>query len=399
MLTVLKNRTYAQLFSAQIIALMGTGLLTVALGLLAFDIAGAAAGRVLGIALTIKMIAYVGISPITTAWTANLSPKQVLITADLVRAGIAVMLPVITEAWQIYVLIFILQSASATFTPTFQAVIPVVLPDEDDYTNALSLSRFAYDLEALISPMLAAALLTVMNYHNLFLGTVIGFLASALLVTATPSLAHKRTAHTSFINRATRGMQEFLRNQELRGLMGTNLTVAAISAMVLVNSVVVVRGILERPQADLAILLASYGGGSMVVALGMPRLLRRVSDQLVMLLGGIALPALLTLSILSIGLSQWWLLLILWALMGAASSLILTPSARILRRASTEDSRPSVFAAQFSLSHLCFLLCYPIAGMVGFGSGGYSLSALGLAGFVWAALAWRSNRRKVAHSM
>lgn len=399
MLTVLKNRTYAQLFSAQIIALMGTGLLTVALGLLAFDIAGAAAGRVLGIALTIKMIAYVGISPITTAWTANLSPKQVLITADLVRAGIAVMLPVITEAWQIYVLIFILQSASATFTPTFQAVIPVVLPDEDDYTNALSLSRFAYDLEALISPMLAAALLTVMNYHNLFLGTVIGFLASALLVTATPSLAHKRTAHTSFINRATRGMQEFLRNQELRGLMGTNLTVAAISAIVLVNSVVVVRGILERPQADLAILLASYGGGSMVVALGMPRLLRRVSDQLVMLLGGIALPALLTLSILSIGLSQWWLLLILWALMGAASSLILTPSARILRRASTEDSRPSVFAAQFSLSHLCFLLCYPIAGMVGFGSGGYSLSALGLAGFVWAALAWRSNRRKVAHSM
>ena len=131
MLTVLKNRTYAQLFSAQIIALMGTGLLTVALGLLAFDIVGAAAGRVLGIALTIKMIAYVGISPITTAWTVNLSPKQVLITADLVRAGIAVMLPVITEAWQIYVLIFILQSASATFTPTFQAVIPVVLPDED----------------------------------------------------------------------------------------------------------------------------------------------------------------------------------------------------------------------------------------------------------------------------
>ena len=194
-------------------------------------------------------------------------------------------------------------------------------------------------------------------------------------------------------------MQEFLRNQELRGLMGTNLTVAAISAMVLVNSVVVVRGILERPQADLAILLASYGGGSMVVALGTPRLLRRVSDQLVMLLGGIALPALLTLSILSIGLSQWWLLLILWAFMGAASSLILTPSARILRRASTDDNRPSVFAAQFSLSHLCFLLCYPIAGMVGFGSGGYSLSALGLAGFVWAALAWRSNRRKVAHSM
>lgn len=40
MLAVLRNPTYAKLFSAQIIALLGTGLLTVALGLLAFEIAG-----------------------------------------------------------------------------------------------------------------------------------------------------------------------------------------------------------------------------------------------------------------------------------------------------------------------------------------------------------------------
>ena len=40
MLSVLKNTTFTKLFSAQIVALLGTGLLTVALGLLAFDIAG-----------------------------------------------------------------------------------------------------------------------------------------------------------------------------------------------------------------------------------------------------------------------------------------------------------------------------------------------------------------------
>src|SRR5699024_6745181 len=108
----------------------------------------------------------------------------VLIGADVARAVVAVSLPFVTEAWQIYVLIFLLQSASATFTPTFQAVIPSVLPDERDYTRALSMSRLAYDLESLVSPMLAAALLTVMSYHNLFVGTVIGFLGSAVLVLA-----------------------------------------------------------------------------------------------------------------------------------------------------------------------------------------------------------------------
>ena len=48
---VLRNRAYAKLFSAQVVALLGTGLLTVALGLLAFDLAGGDAGLVLGIAL------------------------------------------------------------------------------------------------------------------------------------------------------------------------------------------------------------------------------------------------------------------------------------------------------------------------------------------------------------
>lgn len=44
MLTVLANGTYRHLFLAQVIALVGTGLATVALGLLAYEIAGADAG-------------------------------------------------------------------------------------------------------------------------------------------------------------------------------------------------------------------------------------------------------------------------------------------------------------------------------------------------------------------
>ena len=58
MLSVLINRTYRHLLAAQVVALTGTGLATVALGLLAFDLAGDAAGMVLGTALTIKMAAH-----------------------------------------------------------------------------------------------------------------------------------------------------------------------------------------------------------------------------------------------------------------------------------------------------------------------------------------------------
>lgn len=167
MLQVLANRTYRRLFLAQVIALVGTGLATVALGLLAFDLAGADAGAVLGTALAIKMIAYVGVAPVAAAFAEQLPRRSMLVCLDLVRAAVAVFLPFVTEVWQVYVLIFVLQSASAAFTPTFQATIPEVLPDEKEYTRALSLSRLAYDLESVASPMLAAALLTVVSFHSL----------------------------------------------------------------------------------------------------------------------------------------------------------------------------------------------------------------------------------------
>ena len=103
----------------------------------------------------------------------------------MVRASVAVFLPFIDSIWQIYILIFVLQAASATFTPAFQAVIPDILSYEKDYTKALSLSRLAYDLENLISPALAGILLTVMSYHWLFGGTIVGFVGSAVLVAVT----------------------------------------------------------------------------------------------------------------------------------------------------------------------------------------------------------------------
>src|SRR3954462_5598179 len=182
MLSVLANRTYRHLFAGQVIALIGTGLMTVALGLLAFAIAGDKAGTVLGTALAIKMIAYVGIAPVAGSLAGYVPRRPFLVAMDLVRASVAVALPFVTEVWQVYVLIFLLQFASAAFTPTFQATIPDVLPEERDNTRSLTLSRLAYDLENLLSPTLAAALLTVISFHWLFGGTVVGFLCSAALV-------------------------------------------------------------------------------------------------------------------------------------------------------------------------------------------------------------------------
>ena len=144
MLSVLNNRTYRHLFTAQVIALVGTGLMTVALGLLAYELAGADAGAVLGSALAIKMLAYVGVAPVAQAFADQFPRRSLLVALDLVRAVVAICLPFVTEVWQIYLLIFVLQAASAGFTPTFQATIPDILPDEEDEADEIgSLSQSA----------------------------------------------------------------------------------------------------------------------------------------------------------------------------------------------------------------------------------------------------------------
>ena len=362
MLKILANRTYRHLFLAQVIALVGTGLATVALGLLAFDLAGAQAGAVLGTALAIKMTAYIGVAPIAAAFAERLPRRAMLVSLDLVRAVVALALPFVTEVWQIYVLIFVLQSASAAFTPTFQATIPDILPDEDDYTRALSLSRLAYDLESVASPMLAAALLTVISFHNLFAGTVIGFLASAALVATVLLPKAKQVPRRSIYERTTRGMRIFLATPRLRGLLALNLTVAAASAMVIVNTVVLVQSRFALPQSSTALALAAFGGGSMISALVLPRLLKNIKDRTAMLFGGGILVVGLA---VGINLTTYNFLLPLWMVLGVGYSLAQTPSGRLLRRSAHAEDRPALFAAQFALSHACWLITYPLAGWLG----------------------------------
>jgi hypothetical protein len=70
------NKSFLQLFIAQIIALVGTGFSTIALALLAYDFALNEAGRVLGIALAIKMIAYVVFAPIIGGFVLRIPRKH-----------------------------------------------------------------------------------------------------------------------------------------------------------------------------------------------------------------------------------------------------------------------------------------------------------------------------------
>lgn len=400
MLKVLSNRRFARLFAAQVIALLGTGLLTVALGLIAWDIARGQAGAVLGLIFTVKMIAYVFLSPVFAALVARAPRRAVLVGADLVRAAAALCLPFVDSIGAVLGLVFVLQCASATFTPAFQAVIPDILPDEADYTRALSLSRLAYDLESLVSPALAGLLLLVLSYSNLFVGTTLGFLASAALVLGTRLPDRGTGTERPFRERLLRGLRIYLATPRLRGLFCLNFAASWAGAFVLVNTVVVVRQSLGGDDAAVALALAAFGAGSMVCALGLPTLLTQSTDRMVMLVGAVSLAA-------ACGAAaaltwSWQILLAWWCLTGAAYAAILTPAGRLLRRSAHPEDRPAVFAAQFALSHAGWLVAYPAMGWAGATLGlrpALVLAMVGAGAAVAAALAlWPRQPATIPHT-
>ena len=107
MFQILGNPIYRNLFAAQIVALLETGLATVALSLLAYDLAGSNAGAVLGTAFAIKMVANIEVAPVVGAFADRIPRRAFLVAMDVVRAGVALVLPFVNQIWQIYVLIFV----------------------------------------------------------------------------------------------------------------------------------------------------------------------------------------------------------------------------------------------------------------------------------------------------
>ena len=359
----LLNPAYRKLFFAQVTSLLGTGLTTVALALLAFDMAGDKAGQVLGTAFALKMVAYVLVAPVVGGFAHLLPRKITLVSLDVVRAGLILTLPFLSEPWQLYSVIFILNVCSACFTPLFQAIIPDILPNEERYTKALSYSRLAYDLENMLSPTLAAVLLSVWSFDSLFMMNGLTFVLSALLVVSASLPKAQMTQRSASVwYNVSFGVKAYLATPRLRGLLALHACVAAGGAMVIVNSVVYVRSHLGLGETETAYIMMASGAGSMMVALFLPKVLVKWPDRPLMVMGASLIASALLFGMTLPGL---WGIAGVWFLLGVGWSCIQTPAARVVTRSAAQGDRAAYFSANFALSHGAWFLGYILAGWLG----------------------------------
>ena len=374
-----RNRNYILLFAAQIVSLLGSGVTTVGLALFAYQLTGgASATAVIGNALFLRILAFLIFSQPAGVIADRVSRKKILIIADVVRFALLALFPFITEVWQVYLLIFLINAVTAFFTPTFEASIPEVV-GEEHYVKALSYSRVAVDIEAVAAPAIAGLLVVLLGVRWVFWFDAVTYLVSAALVlfAVVPFVAKKAVPLSAkvFFSEIQTGTRILLREPSLRQALILSFAEATAGAAAIVATVAYVRDALEKGDTAFALTMAALGLGSTVAAILLGRATgryeqgadtkidlhgrRHIWAQRALIFGGVLLGAILLPGFL---VPPLFIFAVLWFLNGAGQALIAIPSSTLLAEHADETERGRAYAAHFALTHACWLVTYPAIG-------------------------------------
>ena len=316
--------------------------------------------EVLGVTMTIRIIVLVFVAPLAGRVADVIGRKATLIATDILRVFVVAAFIFVTEVWQIYALAVLLNLGSALFTPIYKAVIPGVT-GETAYPKALAAGTIAYDLSQICGPALAALLINLVSIDGSFLVNAVTFLISAALIMPL-SLSHlgEKTAQKKNSSDLLFGMRRMLAVPELRHSLLLALRVSIVGALALVSTIGYVTVELGLEKSMYAWAMAALGVGSMLgvtVYAYLPENQQSLVERL-------ALPMLIASLVLAAMVREYWALIVAWILSGAGQGIHSNLSNRLLAANSSEDERPHIYAAHFSLSHIGWGLTYPIAGFL-----------------------------------
>ena len=135
----LKEPLFAKLYFAQAISLLGDAFTWMGIALLAFEFGGNESAKILAIALTIRVTAFIFFGSYAGVLADRFNRKKIMIITNLFRMSIVFSLAFVNSVWQLYSLIFFLNIFNAFFTPAYKACIPQLISQKENYGNAIAL--------------------------------------------------------------------------------------------------------------------------------------------------------------------------------------------------------------------------------------------------------------------
>jgi hypothetical protein len=183
-LEVLRERDFRLVYSAQVVSLLGDGIIPVALAFAVLDLTGSATD--LGLVLAARTVPMVVCLLAGGVLADRASRRRVMIGADLVRLASQGLLGVLlvsgsAHLWEVAVLQAILGGATGFFNPASSGLIPQVVSGER-LQDANALRGMAMAIGGIAGPVVAGLLVATVGSGEALLADAATFGLSALLL-------------------------------------------------------------------------------------------------------------------------------------------------------------------------------------------------------------------------
>jgi DHA3 family tetracycline resistance protein-like MFS transporter len=270
----LRNRDFRLLWSGMCVSLIGDGIFFVALPWQVYKLSNVpSALAVIGIVMTLSTMAFLLLGGVISD---RVDRRRVMLVADLTRCLVVGVIAALSllgmlALWQMIVLATVYGAATAFFHPSFDAVVPELLPEEA-LAQANSLDQFVRPLALrLIGPAAGGALIAGLGIGIAFGVDAATFAASAvalLCMTARPRPARGQPA--SLTSDIGAGLSYVRRHAWLWATLAS----AAVAYLLFMGPTEVlvpymVKNELHGSAADLGLVFAAGGLGSLACALVM----------------------------------------------------------------------------------------------------------------------------------
>jgi MFS transporter, NRE family, putaive nickel resistance protein len=364
--SALKNGLFARLYFAQTISLLGDAFTWVGLALLSYQFGKENSAVILSSALTLRVIAFILFSPFAGVLADKIDRKKILYVTHFVRMFIVACFPFITQQWQIYPLMFLLNVFNAFFTPTYKSVIPQIV-DKDIYREAIGLSTATYQLLGVLGPGLAGIIAVWLGAQEIFFIDAASFIIAGLLILTLPGELIKRKSsdkkeeQLSTWKDVQKGARLLFGHKLIRFSLFIEFVSAIAGAQILVNTVGYVKNGLHLTDKHYGIVMACFGTGASIAAFASGSLDKSKSRSVSLIAGGL----ILGFSVLGANYFGYHVLLGLWLIAGLGQSLAEIPSETLIGENIADEEQGKVYGSHFAFSHLWWAIAYPIAGFLG----------------------------------
>ena len=154
------------------------------------------------------------------------------------------------------------------------------------------------------------------------------------------------------------GTKLLWQNTVMRYALLLELVTAVSGALILVNTVGLVRGQLHLPEAKYGWVMAAFGVGATVAALLVGVLTRRIAHTTFVVIGAV----LTTVTVLPANHVGLWLLMALRLLAGAGQNWVNLSTQTLIAEQTDQSHQGQVYGAHFAWSHVWWAFANPLAG-------------------------------------